>query len=162
MPQITVRKAGVRDAGIILGFVKDLAEYEKALDEVVATKEDIKKSMFGPKSSFHGLICSINGKPAGFAVYFYSYSTWLGKPGLYLEDLFVSLEFRGNGAGKALLKELAKIAVKQGCPRFEWSVLDWNTPAIEFYESLGAEAQKEWVRYRLSGEALSAFADSRE
>ncbi|HEY8569978.1 GNAT family N-acetyltransferase, partial [Microbulbifer sp.] len=104
--------------------------------------------------------CNIDNKPVGFAVYFFNYSTWLGKNGLYLEDLYISPEYRGAGAGKALLKHLAKIAVSKNCGRFEWSVLDWNEPAIRFYQSIGAKSQDEWVGYRLAGNALEEFANS--
>ncbi len=158
MLDITIRNASIEDASLILDFVKGLAIYEKAESEVTATPEDIKQSLFGDESKADALICSIDQQPVGFAVYFYNYSTWLGRPGIYLEDLFVLPEYRGSGAGKALLKHLAKFAVSQNCPRFEWSVLDWNTPAIEFYYGLGAKPQDEWIKYRLSGEALTKFA----
>ncbi|MCF6246860.1 MAG: GNAT family N-acetyltransferase [Desulfobacula sp.] len=157
MSDIQIRKATIEDSSLILGFVKLLAVYEKAQDKVTATVRDIQKSIFGADSSVSALICTIGGKPAGFAVFFFNYSTWLGENGLYLEDLFVSPEFRGSGAGKALLKHLANIAIQKKCSRFEWSVLDWNKPAIDFYDSLGAKPQKEWVKYRLSGNALIKF-----
>ncbi len=158
MSNITIRNASIEDAPLILNFVKALATYEKAEFEVTATPEEIEQSLFGEGSKADALICSIDQQPVGIAVYFYNYSTWLGKPGLYLEDLFISPEYRGSGAGKALLKHLAKIAVSKNCPRFEWSVLDWNTPAIEFYKGLGAKPQDEWIKYRLSGDALTKFA----
>ncbi len=150
----------MHDAGLILDFITGLAIYEKAEHEVLATEADIRRSLFGEESTAHGLICSINEQPAGFAVYFYNYSTWLGKPGLYLEDLYVHPEHRGSGAGTALLKHLAGIAAAKGCGRFEWSVLDWNEPAIKFYESLGARPQDEWIIYRMTEETLAALADS--
>ena len=160
MTNIKIRSATADDAALILKFVTELATYEKAANEVVATTSDIKKSLFGASSTAHALICETDGKPIGFAVYFFNYSTWLGKNGLYLEDLYISPEHRGSGAGKALLKHLARIAVEKKCGRFEWSVLDWNTPAISFYKSIGAKPQNEWVGYRLDGEALVEFAGS--
>jgi GNAT superfamily N-acetyltransferase len=160
MTDIQIREATVHDASLILDFITGLAIYEKAEHEVLATEADICSSLFGEDSTAHGLICSINEQPAGFAVYFYNYSTWLGKPGLYLEDLYVQPEQRGSGAGTALLKHLAGIAAAKGCGRFEWSVLDWNEPAIKFYESLGARPQDEWVIYRMTEEALTTLAKS--
>ncbi|MEE3156985.1 MAG: GNAT family N-acetyltransferase, partial [Pseudomonadota bacterium] len=135
------------------------ARYEKAEHEVVATRADIEASIFGEQSTVRALICEADGQPIGFAVYFFNYSTWQGRRGLYLEDLYVSPEYRGSGAGKALLRHLARIAVTGGCGRFEWSVLDWNEPAIKFYESIGAKAKSEWVGYQLAGEALVAFSE---
>lgn len=158
MPDISIRTATIDDATLILDFVKALARYEKAENQVLATEAHIKSSLFGSHATTRALICEKEGRPIGYAVYFFNYSTWLGKHGLYLEDLFVSPAERGNGAGKALLRHLAQIAVKKKCGRFEWSVLDWNAPAIDFYESFGARAQSEWVVYRLSGQALLDFA----
>lgn len=158
MTGLTIREAGFDDAGLILHFVKELAIYEKAEHEVLATKETVEQSIFGDNSHVNALICELDGEPVGMAVYFYNYSTWLAKPGLYLEDLYVSPEFRGKGAGKLLLKKMAQIALEQGCGRFEWSCLDWNTPSREFYESIGAVAQEEWVGYRMSGQTLVEFA----
>jgi GNAT superfamily N-acetyltransferase len=155
-----IRQATVEDLDLILRFVRELAAYEKAEHEVVATATDIESSLFGPGSSTRALICELDNEPIGYAVYFFNYSTWLGRHGLYLEDLYVSPEHRGAGAGKALLKHLAQLAVAKGCGRFEWSVLDWNEPAIRFYQSIGARPQDEWVGYRLTGEALEAFANS--
>jgi len=155
---IQIRDAGIDDARLILDFITELAIYEKAEHEVVASVADIEQSLFGEGASARALICNIDGEPAGYAVYFFSYSTWLGKQGLYLEDLYVSPRFRGIGAGKHLLRYLARLACETGCGRFEWSVLDWNEPAIEFYRAIGAAAQGEWVRYRLAGESLQAFA----
>ncbi|KVO54568.1 GNAT family N-acetyltransferase [Burkholderia stagnalis] len=157
---IDIRSASVADAPQILRFITELATYEKAEDQVVATVESIERSLFGDASPARALICEVDGEPAGFAVYFLSYSTWLGRQGLYLEDLYVSPRFRGAGAGLRLLRALARIAVDTGCGRFEWSVLDWNEPAIRFYERVGAAPQSEWVRYRLAGDALRAFADA--
>lgn len=154
----TIRPATPDDAATILGFITELAVYEKAGHEVKATEETIRASIFGQGSVTEAVILEANGKPAGFAVWFYSYSTWQARDGLYLEDLYVSPDYRGSGAGKLLLKHLAKVAVDKGCGRFEWSVLDWNEPAIRVYDAIGAEPQNEWIRYRLSGETLKAFA----
>ncbi|TLX53614.1 GNAT family N-acetyltransferase [Stutzerimonas nosocomialis] len=159
MPSPAIRPAGPDDCGLILELITDLARYEKAEHEVLASADDIHRSLFGDEPAANALICEIDGAAVGFAVYFVSYSTWLGKPGLYLEDLYVKPEHRGSGAGKALLRELAALAVAKGYGRFEWSVLDWNEPAIRFYQSIGAEPQAEWVRYRLDGEALQRFAN---
>ncbi len=153
-----IRPATAADTPLILHFITELAVYEKAEHEVVATVKDIETSLFSDASTATALICEMNGEPIGFCVYFFSYSTWLGRKGLYLEDLYVSPKARGSGAGKQMLRHLAGIACETGCGRFEWSVLDWNAPAIGFYESIGASAQSEWVRYRLAGEALKAFA----
>ncbi len=158
MADLQIREATPDDAALILGFITSLAIYEKAEHEVLASESDIRESLFGDDATAHGLICSINDTPIGFAVYFFNYSTWLGKPGLYLEDLYIEPEYRGSGAGKALLKHLAGTAVAKGCGRFEWSVLDWNTPARKFYASLGAQPQDEWVIYRLAGKELDKLA----
>jgi len=158
MAEIHIRPAVADDSSVIFHFIKELAIYEKAENEVVTTPDEIRASVFGEGSTVRALICSIDDQVVGFAVYFFNYSTWQGKNGLYLEDLYVSPEFRGAGAGKALLQYLAREAVALDCGRFEWSVLDWNTPAIEFYESIGARPQAEWIRYRLDGEALTSFA----
>ena len=155
---IEIRKATTEDAGLILKFIIELAIYEKAEHEVIATEEDIKQSLFSEDAIAHAVICSIDEKAVGYAIYFFNYSTWLGKNGLYLEDLYITPEKRGYGAGVALLKYLANIAVRKNCGRFEWSVLDWNEPAINFYKSIGAKPQDEWVGYRLSGDALIQLA----
>lgn len=155
---IHIRDATPSDAALILGFITELAIYEKAEHEVVAGVADIEQSLFGPGAPARALICSVDGQPIGFAVYFLSYSTWLGRKGLYLEDLYVSPSHRGCGAGKQMLRHLARLACDSGCGRFEWSVLDWNEPAIQFYRSIGASPQDEWVRYRMAGDALKNFA----
>ena len=155
---INIRPATPDDAELILRFITDLAIYEKAEHEVKTDAAGIRDSLFAEGSTAHGLICENDGQPIGYAVYFFNYSTWLGKHGLYLEDLYVSPEARGLGAGKALLRHLAQLAVAWDCGRFEWSVLDWNTPAIDFYESFGARPQSEWTTYRLTGQALLDFA----
>ncbi|MGQ8364066.1 N-acetyltransferase family protein [Glaciecola sp. 1036] len=158
MENITIRDAVIDDTGTILHFIKELAIFEKAEDQVEATEDMIQEAVFSENSTVFALICESGSTPVGFAIYFHNYSTWQGKHGLYLEDLYVSPEYRGSGAGKALLKQLAKIAVEKGCGRFEWSVLDWNTPAIDFYESIGAVPKSEWIGYQLAGDALTSFA----
>ena len=158
MPDLRIRAAQRADVPLILRFVRELAIYEKALDEVVASEATVEQSLFDEGARAFAFICEDAGEPIGFAVCFYSYSTWLARNGLYLEDLYVTPEARGRGAGKALLQYLARLAVEEGCGRFEWSVLDWNTPAIDFYESVGARPQSEWTTYRLAGDALSLFA----
>ncbi len=155
---LNIRPATAADAALILRFITDLAIYEKAEHEVKTDTAGIEASLFGPDSSAQALICEYDGQPIGYAVYFFNYSTWLGKHGLYLEDLYISPQTRGVGAGKALLRHLAQLAVAKGCGRFEWAVLDWNTPAIEFYEAFGAKPQDEWTTYRLTGQALLDFA----
>ncbi len=160
MSGLTIRNAASDDAGVILQFVQELAAYEKAGHEVLATESSIRESIFSDDSATKAVICESDGQPVGLAVYFLNYSTWLAKHGLYLEDLYVTPAARGTGAGKAILKHLAQIAVKKNCGRFEWSVLDWNEPAIQFYQSLGAKPQNEWVSYRLTGQALLDFAGS--
>ena len=160
MQIIKVREAAVDDAELILHFIVELAIYEKAEHEVLATVADVRNSIFGASSIAHALICERDDKPIGFAVYFYNYSTWLGKNGLYLEDLYVTPEHRGAGAGTALLQYMAKIAVSEGCGRFEWRVLDWNEPSIQFYQSIGALPQDEWVGYRLDGQSLLDFSNT--
>lgn len=157
---IKIRKASPDDAALIFKFIVELAVYEKAEHEVIATESTIRTSIFGEGATTHAVICEMDGEPVGFAVYFFNYSTWQGKHGLYLEDLYVNESARGSGAGKALLKHLAKVAIDKGCGRFEWSVLDWNTPAIKFYESMGAKPKSEWIGYQLAGDALQAFAES--
>lgn len=155
---LNIRPATSDDAALILRFITDLAIYEKAEHEVKTDAAGIEASLFAEDSTAHGLICEHDGVPIGYAVYFFNYSTWLGKHGLYLEDLYVDPTHRGCGAGKALLQHLARLAVARGCGRFEWSVLDWNQPAIDFYESFGARPQDAWTTYRLTGDALHAFA----
>ena len=155
---ITIRQARPTDAKAIFDMIYELAVYEKAAEEVVTTPDEISASLFGADSKTEALICEIDGKVAGYAVFFTSYSTWLGRNGIYMEDLYISPDYRGAGAGKALLKYIAQCAVQRKCGRLEWSVLDWNKPAIDFYLSIGALPQSEWVRYRLDGDALLKFA----
>jgi GNAT superfamily N-acetyltransferase len=155
---LTIRPAVRADAAQILAYITELADYERARHQVVATLADIEHSLFDDGSTVHSLICERDGQAIGFAVYFYSYSTWQGRNGIYLEDLYITPEQRGGGAGRDVLRHIAREAVAKGCGRFEWSVLDWNEPAIGFYQSLGAEPHAEWVRYRLEGDRLLQFA----
>lgn len=153
----TIRPARPGDEKLLIDLIHELAVYEKAPKEAVATPELIHQALFAERPTAEAVIAEWKGQPAGFALFFHNFSTWLGKPGLYLEDLFVREDMRGNGIGKALLLHLAGIARERGCGRMEWSVLDWNTPAIDFYESLGARPQSEWTVYRLDANALSAL-----
>ena len=158
MTQLTFRYAEKKDVGVILGFIKDLADYEKMSDDVVATEELLEEWIFDKKKAEVIFACE-DGKEVGFALFFYNFSTFLGRAGIYLEDLFVLPEYRNKGYGKALLKELAKITVKRGCGRLEWCCLDWNQPSIDFYLSLGAKPMNEWTIYRVTGETLKNLAE---
>ena len=155
---IEILPARPEDVPTVLRFVRDLAEYERAPHAVVATEKDFLRHGFGATPRFSVLLAEEDGQVAGFALWFFTFSTWLGKPGLYLEDLFVRPALRGRGIGKAMMIELARIAVREGCGRFEWSVLDWNQPSIDFYRSLGARLMEEWVVCRLEGEPLRSLA----
>ena len=155
---LSIRPATTADLRLILDFIHDLAEYERAPEAAVATEADLLRDGFGPEPKFKCVIAEWDGQPAGFALYFYNYSTWQGRPGLYLEDLFVRIEYRGKGIGKALLIYLAQVAVRENCGRFQWQVLDWNTPAIDFYESLGAKKLNEWLTMRVEGEDIEKLA----
>ena len=156
----TLRAATKNDTATILGFIKELAEYEKLAHEVVATEATLHETLFGDTPYAKVIMAELNGTAVGYALYFHNFSTFTGRPGIYLEDLYVTPSARGSGVGRALLKQLAQIAVQQDCGRFEWSVLDWNEPAIKFYESVGAKAQNEWVIYRLTGQDLVDFTES--
>ncbi len=159
---LNIRPATTHDIGLILQFIRELAEYEREPQAVTATEADLLRYGFGPDPKFRVLMAEWDGQSAGFALYFYNYSTWLGRPGIYLEDVFVRPAFRGKGIGKALLLYLARLAVKENCGRFQWQVLDWNTPSIKFYESLGAKIMKEWLTMRVQGEALLRLAQQAE
>jgi GNAT superfamily N-acetyltransferase len=149
-----IRPAKIADLPEILQLIKDLAIYEKSEQEVLATVEELERTLFGEVPKVFAHVVEVDGKVVGIAIWFLNYSTWLGKHGIYLEDLYVQPEFRGQGFGLALLKELARICVERGYPRFQWWVLDWNSPAIEFYSSHGAVAMDEWTVHRITGEAL--------
>jgi GNAT superfamily N-acetyltransferase len=156
-----IRAANASDVPLILGFIRGLAEYERAPEKAIATEADLLRDGFGTTPKFRVVIAEYGAKPAGFAFFFFNYSTWNGRPGLYLEDLFVYPQFRGKGIGKALLIHLAKVAVSENCGRFDWQVLDWNTPAIDFYKSLGAQVMQEWLTMRVEGQALKNLAQSK-
>jgi len=152
---LNIRSASPDDIPLILAFIRELAEFEKAAEQAVATAEDLRRDGFAGNPRFRVLIAEWESEPAAFALFFYHYSTWIGRPTLFLEDLFVRPRFRGKGIGKALLLRLARLAVEEGCGRFEWQVLDWNAPSIEFYQSLGAKVMKDWLTMRVSGEELA-------
>lgn len=154
---VCIEAARVEDVADILRLIRALAEYEKLLHKVVATEADLRESLFGPQPAGECLVARVDGRAIGMAIYFRNLSTFLGKPGIYLEDLFVEPEFRGLGVGRALLRAVAKIAVDRGYSRMDWSVLDWNEPAIRFYKGLGALPIDEWTIFRLQDEALASF-----
>lgn len=156
--EMTIRFATEADVATILKFIKSLAEYEKMLDEVIATEDLLREWLFEKKKA-EVIFAVVDGKEVGFALFFHNFSTFLGRAGVYLEDLFVLPEYRGFGYGKALLQKLAQIALERGCGRLEWWCLDWNQPSIDFYRSLGAEPMSEWTTYRLTGETLEAMAN---
>jgi len=153
-----IRIAKHTDAALILALIRELAEFEGLLHEVQADEATLQRHLFGPSSCASVLIAQVDGQTAGFALYFFNFSTFLGKPGLYLEDLYVRPQYRGRGYGRRIMQRLAQIAVQNGCGRFEWWVLDWNESAIAFYRSLGAVAMADWTVQRVSGEALHALA----
>jgi GNAT superfamily N-acetyltransferase len=155
---LNIRPATPADVSTILDFIRELALYEREPDAVIATEADLLRDGWGPTPRFTALIADYDGAPAGFALYFTSYSTWLGHHGIRLEDLYVTPTLRGRGIGKALLAKLARIAIDEGCPRLEWDVLDWNESAIAVYRSIGATLQTEWRIMRLAGEPLHALA----
>ncbi len=159
--RIAIRSATADDAGLVLQFIRELAEYERLPHEVTATEALLRETMFGERPVAEALIASRGGHAVGFAVFFASYSTWLARPGLYLEDLFVRPEARGKGIGRALLEHLAGLALARGWGRLEWRVLDWNAPSIAFYRKLGARPLDEWTVFRVSGKALERLASGR-
>ena len=155
---MTLRAATVDDVPLILAFIRGLADYERLLHEVVATEAGLRRALFGPRAYAEVVLAEDAGAPVGFALFFHTFSTFLGQPGIYLEDLFVVPEARGRGVGRSLLAHLARLAEERGCGRVEWAVLDWNAPAIRFYESLGARPNDEWTVDRLTGDSLTALA----
>ena len=155
---LSIRQASIEDCPLILKFIQELADYEKLLHEVVADVPTLEESLFGDKKHAEVVIAEYQGQPVGFALFFHNYSTFLGRPGLYLEDLYVQPEMRGKGFGKTLLAYLAAVALERNCGRLEWWVLDWNQPANDFYQSLGAEPMDDWTVNRVTGDALSKLA----
>jgi GNAT superfamily N-acetyltransferase len=161
MLELEIRSATRDDVPLILSFIKELAEYERLSQEVVATEEGLRDSLFGERPVAEVLIGYLGDEPAGFALFFHSFSTFLGRPGIYLEDLYVRPAFRGAGVGRTLLVRLAELATERGCGRLEWSVLNWNKPAIRFYKALGAVPMDEWTVYRVTGDAVGDLAAGR-
>ena len=159
MPEIALRTATERDVPLILSFVRELAEYERLSHEVVATEELLRASLFGERQAAEVVIGNYGDEPAGFALFFHNFSTFLGRPGIYLEDLYVTPSLRGRGVGRAMLAYLAKLAKKRDCGRLEWSVLDWNEPAIKLYKSIGATPMDDWTVFRVTEETLHGLAD---
>ncbi len=160
MNNIIIRKAIEQDTELILSFIHEIAVYEKLSHEVVATVDSVREALFGSKSVAEALLCYADSIPVGYAIFFHNFSTFVGKKGIYLEDLYVKPDYRGRGIGKKILRHIAQIAVERNCGRMEWAVLDWNTPAIEFYKSIGAVAMNEWTIFRLNENALKDFAVS--
>jgi len=155
---ISIRPAGEHEVGVILQFIRDLAEYEHLEHEAVATEETLRETLFGPRPYAEVVLACLKGEPVGFALFFHNYSTFLGRPGIYLEDLYVRPAARGFGVGRKLLKWLAATAVRRRCGRLEWSVLDWNEPSIQFYRKLGAVAMDQWKIFRVTGPTLDRLA----
>src|SRR5688572_18199973 len=160
MTNFEIRTTTEADLPVILNLSRELAEYERAPEAVVTNEAGLREVLFGPQRSAEVLLALEGERPVGFAVYFFNFSTWLGRPGLYLEDLFVRPDDRGKGYGRALLERLAKIAQERGCGRMEWAVLDWNDPAIQFYKKLGAEPMTEWTVFRLTQDGIAKLAES--
>ncbi len=158
----TIRAASEGDMAILLQLIRELAEYEQLLAAVVATEADLRAALFGPRPCAEALLAESGGQPAGFALFFTSFSTFVGRAGIYLEDIFVRPAFRRRGIGKALFQHVARLAVERSCGRLEWSVLDWNEPAIQFYRSMGATAMSEWTVFRLAGADLRSAAGNSE
>lgn len=158
MPTFLIRQATEADIPVIRSFITQLADYERLSDKMIATDDSLRDALFGPRRSAEVLLAYADAQPVAFAVFFHNFSTFLGRPGIYLEDLFVIPEMRGKGYGKALLVELARLAVERGCGRLEWAVLDWNEPAIGFYKKLGAEPMSEWTVFRMTGDSLERLA----
>jgi GNAT superfamily N-acetyltransferase len=152
-----IRAAEAGDVPRILAFINELAEYERLAHTVIATEESLRETLFGACRAAEVLLAELGGEPVGFALFFTNYSTFMGRPGIYLEDLYVRPAARGNGAGKALFLQVAKLAAQRQCGRLEWAVLDWNQPSIQFYKSMGAQAMSEWTTYRLTAEDLAAL-----
>lgn len=157
---LRITPATAADTPTILALIRELAEFERLLNEVTATEDQLRETLFGQRRSAEVVIARVDDEVAGFALFFHNYSTFLAKPGVYLEDLFVRPKFRGQGTGEALLRHLARIAIDRGCGRLEWSVLDWNQRAIDFYKALGAKPLDDWTMFRVTGDALTKLAES--
>lgn len=157
-PDFYIRAATERDCVTIYSFIQELAEYERLLDQVTGTEDDVRSSFFGPGSRVEAVLALVHDVPVGFAVFFHNYSTFLCRPGLYIEDLYVRPEYRGRGFGRRLLSHLAGVARNRGCGRMEWAVLDWNSPAIGFYETIGASPVKGWTHFRIAGARLNELS----
>lgn len=160
VPGLRLRPAGAADAGLVLELIRELAGFERLAHEVVADAAALRRHLFAERPAAEVLVAEVDGAPAGFALYFATFSTFVGKPGLYLEDLFIRPAYRGRGIGRAVLIHLSRLAVEQGCGRLEWSVLDWNERAIGFYRELGARPMSDWTVFRLDGEALETLASA--
>ncbi len=158
---LTIRPAAPDDAALLVSFIRELAEYERLAHEVTATEDLLRDALFGRRPTAEAAIAELDDQPVGYALFFHNFSTFTGRPGVYLEDLYVRPGHRGRGVGKRLLAHIAQLAVERGCARFEWAVLDWNEDSIKFYESLGARAMSDWTVYRLSGAPLARAADPR-
>lgn len=156
-PTPKYRFAVPTDAALIVGFIRELAEYEQLTHQCIVTEKEIRETLFGERQGAEVVLAYWEGIPAGFALFFHNYSTFLGKPGIYLEDLYVKPEYRGRGLGKGLMRFVATLARERNCGRFEWAVLNWNQPSIEFYKSLGAQPMDTWMTYRLTGDALNSL-----
>ncbi len=156
--QLSIRPVRVEEVELVMRFIRELAEYEKLAHEVTATADSIRAALFGPRPYAEAVFGCLDGVPCGFALYFHNFSTFLGKPGLYLEDLYVQPAARGRGLGTRMLSWLARLALERGCGRFEWAVLNWNEPALKVYRSLGARAADDWILHRVTGEALAQLA----
>jgi len=157
---LKLRKAAAKDIPLILSFIRELAEYERAPNAVASTEQDLRRDGFGPSPKFHVIVAEWNGEPAGMAFYFYNYSTWLGRPGIFIEDLFVRSQFRGKDIGRALMANLAQIAIAEQCYGVRWEVLDWNKPAIEVYQHLGSKFREGWRIMQITGPELRELAES--
>ena len=159
IPDFRIEETGPQDVSLILSFVKELAEYERLADSVTVTEDQLREALFGERPTAFAVIGYYRDAPVSFALFFHNYSTFVGRPGLYLEDLYVRPQMRGRGFGRAMLAYLARVARERGCGRMEWAVLDWNEPAIKFYKSLGARPLDDWIVYRLTDDALAKLAD---
>lgn len=157
---VRIRPAEPTDVALLLSMITELAEYERASDQISGTQEGLRSALFGPRPGAEAVVAEVDQDPAGFALFFQTFSTWLCEPGLYLEDLYLRPEYRGSGVGVALLSHIARLAIERGCSRLEWAVLGWNSPAIEFYERVGARHLDEWERFRLSGHELAQLAQA--